>query len=578
MEGTINLADRVIISGFFLVMLGIGFFFSSRMKNLQDYFSGSRSIPWWLSGTSLYMSTFSAFTFVSYSELAYKYGFVSIFIWWLVVVSVTLSAWLFASRWRRAVATSALEYIEVRYNTSLRQGLAFLGIPLIVIDDGLKLYAIGNLVSLYMGYELKEAIFYSGTIMLAYTFLGGLWAVLITDFVQFIVLLAAVLVLVPLSLQKVGGLSEFIEGMPPGFMKPITGDVYTPWFLISFTLIMFLSYSTRWSLVQRYYSVRTDKEARRVGYFVAILTLVATPILFFPAMAARVYELPVQDTKNVYGMICRSLLPVGMLGMMIAAMFSATMSMLSSDYNATAAVITNDVYKRFWGKAATDKKLVWVGRLATLVIGLLALGIGLVIESWAGDGDLFQVMAQLASVLIPPVGIPMLIGLISRRISARAAMVGFMMGAGCGFAAFALSSTTGNFSIPILGSFQFVELKGVGWMTWITSVPTLLGMYGASYVFATTSHEKERIGAFVDHVSAHGEPDDSKGETTPIDFAPLSLVGYAIGFLGAIAASATWIVAGWGKGWITMAVGGVMIVIGIGSVLLQKKNREMEEL
>ena len=280
MDVSFDLADRMVIIGFFVVMLGIGFFFSSRMKTLQDYFSGSRSIPWWLSGTSLYMSTFSAFTFVAYSEIAFKHGLVAITIWWVVAVAVAVSAWFFASRWRRAVVTSPLEYIETRYNVQMRQGLAFLGIPLIVIDDGLKLYAIGSLLSLYLNFDIHQAILFSGSIMLVYTFLGGLWAVLITDFVQFAVLLAAVLVLVPFSLQKVGGFAEFWEGMPPGFMDPVLEEKYNLAFLIPFSVIMFLSYSTRWSLVQRYYSVRSDKDARRVGYFVAILNFRRDPHSF----------------------------------------------------------------------------------------------------------------------------------------------------------------------------------------------------------------------------------------------------------------------------------------------------------
>ncbi|MCA9440784.1 MAG: sodium/solute symporter, partial [Candidatus Omnitrophica bacterium] len=572
MEGALNTADQAIIAGFFLVMLGIGFFFSSRMKTLQDYFTGSRSIPWWLSGASLYMSTFSAFTFVAYSEIAFKYGFVAVTIWWIVAVCVAVSAWLFASRWRRAVATSPLEFIEVRYNTAMRQGLAFLGIPLIVIDDGLKLYAIGNLLSLYLGYDLRQAIIFSGSIMLAYTFLGGLWAVLITDFVQFAVLLAAVLVLVPFSFQRVGGMSEFFEGMPPGFMEPIAGETYKPWFLISFSIVMFLSYSTRWSLVQRYYSVRTDKEARKVGYFVAIITLIATPILFFPAMAARVYDLPVQDTKNVYGLICRSLLPIGMLGMMIAAMFSATMSMLSSDYNATAAVITNDVYKRLWGKNSSDRTLVWVGRLSTLVIGLIALGIGLLVEHWAGDDDLFKVMADLASILIPPIGIPMLVGLISRKVSPKGALVGFTLGVLSGIAGFYLSSLPGSFTLPWGREVFFSQLNGVAWMTWITSVPTLVGMYAASFLLKSNPEEEKRIDEFISHVEAYGKPEALTGGESPIDFTPLSLVGYAIGILGAIALTATWVSVGWGLGWVTMVVGGIMVLVGLASVLLQRRN------
>ena len=244
-------------------------------------------------------------------------------------------------------------------------------------------------------------------------------------------------------------------------------------------------------------------------------------------MAARVYDLPIQDTQNVYGLICRSLLPVGMLGMMIAAMFSATMSMLSSDYNATAAVITNDIYKRWAGDSVSDRKLIWVGRFATLFIGLIALGIGLLVDRWAGNEDLFKVMADFASVLIPPIGIPMLVGLVSRRISPAAGIVGFAMGVLAGAIAYSLSFVEGG-----LGGFSYSQLKGVTLMTWVTSIPTLVGMYAASLFLHANPREREKIDRFIDHVEAHGKAEEVASEQSSIDFAPLTLVGYSIGILG----------------------------------------------
>ena len=159
MEGlTLALADYVIIAGFFVVMLAIGLYYSGKMRNLQDYFSGSQKIPWWLSSISFYMSSFSAFTFVSYSALAYQYGWVAVTMYWVTVPAALLSAYFFATRWRRAANTSPLEYIEERFGPALRQGLAWLGIPVKMIDDGLKLYAIGTLVSAGLDFPLSRGV------------------------------------------------------------------------------------------------------------------------------------------------------------------------------------------------------------------------------------------------------------------------------------------------------------------------------------------------------------------------------------------------------------------------------------
>ena len=436
----IAFADTIVIAGFFVVMLGIGFYFSGRMRDLQDYFSGGRRVPWWLSGTSFYMSSFSAFAFVvAYSELAYKYGWVSITIFWVTIPGSIISAYFFAARWRRAATTSPLEYIEQRFGAPMRQLLAWLGIPVKVIDDGLKLFAIGSLVSTGLNFPLGYAVFFSGTIMLTYTFLGGLWAVLITDFVQFVVMTVAVIVLIPLAYQAVGGWSNFSSGVPEGFFAWTAPE--HGWLSIFFVFILIgLNYSTSWSLVQRYYSVRRDTDARKVGYFVAFLNIIGPPLLFAPAMAARVFMPEIEDTSQVYGILCKALLPVGMVGMVIAAMFSATMSMLSSDYNAVASVLTNDVYKRFVAPQASQKSLVLVARIATLIVGIISLAVAFLVIASQGESDLCTLMVRLFSIFLPPVAIPMLVGLTMRRVSNMGGIVGLILGMAAGLTAYGLGS------------------------------------------------------------------------------------------------------------------------------------------
>jgi len=139
--------DYFILTGYFVLMLGIGAYFYKYMKGMRDYFTGGNRIPWWLSGVSFYMSCFSAFGFIAYSELAYKYGLVSITIWWFGIPAFILSVLLFGRRWRRMRITSPVEYLENRYSTMTRQLFAWEGLPVRIIDDALKIVAIGIFVS-----------------------------------------------------------------------------------------------------------------------------------------------------------------------------------------------------------------------------------------------------------------------------------------------------------------------------------------------------------------------------------------------------------------------------------------------
>lgn len=586
MNSQLAFADFAIIVGFFAVMLAVGLYFSTRMRDLQDYFSGGRRVPWWLSGISLYMSAFSAFTFVAYSALAYQYGWVAVTVSWTTVPAMILSAYFFGPRWRRANSASPLEYIQTRYGNALRQGLAWLGIPMTVIDDGLKLFAIGTLVSTGLGLQsrviggvewnpLDIAIVGSGLVMLSYTFLGGLWAVLVTDFVQFIVMIAAVLVLVPLAYTRVGGWDTFMEGVPETFFRATQDPsdpkaTYTWIYLVAFLVIMILGYCSRWSFVQRYYSVRTDAEARKVGYLVAFLSFIGPPLLFFPAMAASVFMPGIEDANEVYMLLCKELLPVGMIGMIIAAMFSATLSMLSSDYNAVAAVMTNDVYRPLFAPNASDKNLVFVGRISTLLVGVIALGLGLFVADAQGEGDLFQLMARLFGVFLPPIAIPMLAGLVTSKVSHAGGFLGFFFGIVVGLAAYFLAE------IPV-GAGETINLRYVPILTSLTTASAFLGLWLGTVFAPNSSYRKTEIDLFLSGIGSTA-PDAVDETLKAANVTPGPVIGVSVAALGLLVVGVTLVTVPLSEAGLTLGVGTALAVVGAVCWLLSKKNTVTTEV
>ncbi|HOF41509.1 MAG TPA: sodium transporter, partial [Candidatus Hydrogenedentes bacterium] len=218
-QGSLQRPDFFMIAGYFVLMLAIGVYFYRYMKRMKDYFSGGSAIPWWLSGVSFYMTSFSVAAFVFYPSICYRYGWVGVTLLWVAVPATLFSVLLFAKRWRRARIDSPVEYLETRYNPLLRQIFAWQGIPVRMIDDGIKLFATGKFISICTGVDINYSILGAGGIMLIYTFMGGLWAVMVTDFVQFVVLTAGLLVILPLSLQQAGGLSQVFTNSPEGFFR-----------------------------------------------------------------------------------------------------------------------------------------------------------------------------------------------------------------------------------------------------------------------------------------------------------------------------------------------------------------------
>jgi SSS family transporter len=508
--------DYVILGGYFVIMLGIGAYFWRFMKGMTDYFSGRNQIPWWLSGVSYYMTSFSTFLFVSYSQVGYEHGFVSVALGWMVIPAVLIGVLFFATRWRRARIDSPVEYLEERYGLGLRQTFGWANVPVRLIDNGLRLYATGLFVHGAVGLPLDDSILYCGLITLAYTFAGGLWAVAVTDFVQFVVMMAGALLLVPLSLARVGGLRGLVENAPPGFFALAAPETFTRTYLVAWFILLVCNYNTSFGLVQRYYCVRNEREARKVGLFVAALILVGTPIFFLPAMAARQF-LPDAHSATIYATICTTLLPSGALGLLIAAMFSATMSSLSGDYNAVASVLTNDVYKRLLDRAATERRLVIVGRVTTFLIGVVPVGIALYVARSIGSDVLFRKMVTVFSIAAPPIALPMLAGLAWRRISNAGAVAGFVAGVGVGLVAYGLI-TFGRIEAP--GKVAEIVL------TFSTAGTTFVVMTAVSLLRPARGEEARRCGEFVRRLSTPVETvDTAKAGVVP---SPWGAVGVSV--------------------------------------------------
>ena len=399
--------DYVMLVGYFVLMLGIGLYFYRFMRGMKVYFTGGNKIPWWLAGVSFYMSSFSAYAFVIYSGLCFKLGWVGVTLFWVMIPATIISVTFFATRWRRARIDSPVEFLESRYSALVRQLFVWLGLPVGIIDDSLKLIATGTIVHVGMGFSIETSIVACGLIMLAYTFMGGLWAVTVTDFVQFVILAVAVLALFPLSIAKAGGVHSLVAHTPPGFFA-LSTETYN-WYYIALLVGLYAVAfsSTHWHLIQKYFCVPTEKDAKKVGWLVTALYVVGPPLFFMPAIAARAFmpDIPylLEHDKEIYPRLCAYLLPVGMLGLIIAAMFSATMGNLSSHFNVRASVLTNDVYRRLLRPHAGEKELVTAGRGMTIVVGGLTIMMAIALAGSIGPRTV-QVHGELVRRRGGPLG------------------------------------------------------------------------------------------------------------------------------------------------------------------------------
>lgn len=422
--------DYLAIFLYMIIMSGIGIFMGRFVKNINDYFKGGNGVSWIAGGISNFMTKFSTVIFVAYAGIAYKDGLVAITVLWSTVFPSLVAVAFFAKRWKRAGIISPVEFLETRFNASIRQIFSWSGVVFKLLDDMIKLYAIGLFVTAASGISFETAVIGCGVVVTLYTVIGGFWAVIVTDVVQFVILFIATLILVPLSYQAAGGL-ENMRAVIPENMTWTNGEKGMPWFLVAYYVLIIIRYSGNWTFIQRFYSAKSEEDGQKLGLFSALLFFIFPVIFLFPPIAARVIIPDLDNPEMAYVSLCLKLLPEGIMGLMMAAMFSATMSVLSAEYNVTASVLTRDIYQRVFRPQASGKEALLVGRLMTLGVGTVvtigALFVG-------GFGGAFEANKLLGGIFAVPMIVPVIFGIIYRKPQPWGALATLFVGTFVGFA------------------------------------------------------------------------------------------------------------------------------------------------
>lgn len=263
-------------------------------------------------------------------------------------------------------------------------------------------------------------------IVVGYTMIGGLWAVLMTDMLQFVVLSLCVVVVVPMIFTQAGGFETIAANLPEGFLRP-TAPGYSWVVLAGWMLVTCFQLGAEWQFIQRHLCVPTGKDAKKGMYLFGWLYLVTPLFWMAPPLIYRSMN-PDADPQEAYILACKSVLPAGMIGMMIAAMFSATASSLSSALNVFAGVLTDDVYRRFKPKA-TDAQTLRAGRVFTVLIGIYMLAGALILPKLGSHRD---IVILVGSLIGPAILLPTIWALFSNRIGAGVVWSSLIAGVGAG--------------------------------------------------------------------------------------------------------------------------------------------------
>jgi len=414
----------------YIILLAILSYAAKRLvKNVEDYFAAGKKVPWWLAAISHHMSGYSAYVFVVLAPLAYKSGFTA---WTFyspgLFIAMVIGAYVWAPRWAKMKIMTPIEFLEKRYNNTVRQVFAWGGISVKFIDEGVKLYALSVVIHVVSGWPLPEIIIGTGIVTVLYLFFGGLWATILTDFMQFLVQFAITLIIIPFVFQLTGGIDGMVEQMKPG-SRIFFDDQITPMFLFVYFFIILLLYNGgMWGLAQRFYSIGKPRDGKKAALLSAFLFLLYPLAVFIPVWASPSIVGEVANSEHIYIIVAQKILTSispGLMGLFIASMFAATMSMIDSDLNSLAAVFTKDIYQRTFNLKANEKLLLRVGMIATAVFGFFTIVFALLtIEAESA----LEFVIEWYAAITGPIVLPTMLGMIFRKPTWRGAIYSWIAG------------------------------------------------------------------------------------------------------------------------------------------------------
>lgn len=416
-----HLLDFITILIFATIVLITGISFAKAGgKDMKSFFAAGGAVPWWINGLSLFMGFFSAGTFVVWGSIAYTHGMVSLMIQWTMAIAGLIVGFYIAPKWQRTHTMTVAEYITLRLGAKVQKIYTYLFLFISLFTTGSFLYPVAKLVSVATDFDLYLCILLLGAVSIIYVAIGGLWAVVVTDVLQFIILTAAVVIVVPLAFGKIGGIEAFFTGVPEGFFNLVSGE-YTWPFILSFGIYNLFFLGGNWAYVQRYTSVKTERDAKKVGWLFGVLYIISPILWMLPPMIYRVYNPALSGfaDEGAYLMMCKAALPIGMLGMILGGMIFATASSLNATLNISSGVFTNDIYKYLRPKSS-NKELIKVARLSTIGFGILAVVVALLIPSMGG---IVNVVISLGALTGVPLYFPVVWTLFSKRQTVKSVLL-----------------------------------------------------------------------------------------------------------------------------------------------------------
>ena len=424
---TLTTFDWAIVSAYFALSLAVGIWASKQAgEDTKSFFLAGRNMPWWLLGVSMVATTFSTDTPNLVTDLVRQNGVSGNWVWWAFLLTGMLTVFVYAKLWHRSGVLTDIEFYELRYSGKAAAFLRgfralYLGLIFNVLVMGAVSLAAVKFGEIVLGWPGWLTLTIACSITLAYSTLGGLKAIIITDFVQFLLAMIGSIwaMIYILGLEQIGGLSNLIAhanvvdklALIPNLSDP---DIWVPILLVPLAVQWWASYYPGSEpggggyIAQRMFSAKDEKNAVSATLFFNVahyalrpwpwILIALSSLIVFPELSdikAAFPNLPADKLgHDVAYPAMLTLLPSGLLGLVAASLIAAFMSTMSTQLNLGASYLVNDFYHRFIKPDASEKHLVNVGRLFTIISIILGGGLGLFLTS---AGQAFTLLLMIGA-------------------------------------------------------------------------------------------------------------------------------------------------------------------------------------
>lgn len=421
--------DYIIVFVFLAVMFYIGSIFYKWVGSSDDFYLAGRQLTPFILAAVLAATNVNLYSFVGQAGIAYKEGIPIIWQTWTGNMAMVISGLFVIPIFRRLRIRTIPEFLEKRYSKGVRTFVAILWILRLSFWLGVVLYTAVIAAQTISGYNSFTAwVLIFSVVVILYTILGGMWSVAFTDVIQFVLMLGSALILLPLAMSAVGWWPGLSDKLPEGALTLIKNTGTYDWkFIIAIFLLGIEWACVDQGLLQRAFGAENTRSVAKGLVMAGIITTPFALLWILPGLASRILFPDLVNADSAVPMLITSLIPNLVLGLVVVGLLSSQLSTISGNLNGVATIFSSDVYENVINRKATDKDVLKVARIITLVTGIGMILFAYLVPILGGAVNAY--LTIIAIMDMPLFVIAVIYGLLWKRINWQGAVGGYIAGA-----------------------------------------------------------------------------------------------------------------------------------------------------